>query len=231
MLTVSPVIQPTSSDARNVIRAAKLFGVPDPPYRMRCLASLKKGRVFLFIESGLAVQLGHDHTRVHVVHTNPLRRELERRTPGELIEAPTCSSCKRASPGTSACRSRSTRSRGADELFSPLPARRPRRPRTHPDLFNLMMRGRLVLAAIQIRSSVSIIASRTCAMRSRPRRARGPFTIRLLSIARIWSTSRSDLRRRRPQAGTRIRSGSASSTRFVVKGTINVDGCSTSRRA
>ncbi len=36
-------------------QGSELFGLPDPPYRMRCLASLEKRRVFLFIEPRLAV--------------------------------------------------------------------------------------------------------------------------------------------------------------------------------
>ena len=55
--TVSPVIQPALSDARNAIRSAISSACPGAPQRMRLLRSLQKRRIVLFGHSAAAMQV------------------------------------------------------------------------------------------------------------------------------------------------------------------------------
>src|SRR3989304_3838191 len=59
----------------------------------------------------------------------------------------------------------------------------------------------------------------------------GPDVSRRLSMARIWSMSRSESRASFSRALTLMRSGSASSMRFVVRGMMIVEGWPASKRA
>ncbi len=86
-------------------------------------------------------------------------------------------------------------------------------------------------AYVSTRSRTSRIASPTRAMRPWSRLVRGPSVRRRLSIARIWSIRRSESSCRLPEAGTRMRSGSAASTSRVVSGMISVEGCPASSSA
>ena len=81
------------------------------------------------------------------------------------------------------------------------------------------------------KSKTSWMAPATLRRRADESRVSGPWIRRRLSMARSWSMSRSEACRNRPEAATRMRRGSASSTRFVVSGMMSVEGWSASSRA